>query len=239
MREGTSRDMYERNDLIKSNISKGDVAKSRSDYNSALNYYLEAARYIVTTNWHLPVRQKVHSIFSADINDDGHNEILFGTEGHLLFAYQTELENGEKEPKQLWSFRSKDWVTGISVADINNDGKKEIIVASDKIYILNCEGEIIKEQHFESSISAMQIYDNMHGIKIIAVGDIHGNIKCYDFKFSEIWILPFKAGGAIIDIAVGDFDGDGKVEVAAASEDKYVYIINDTEIGRASCRERV
>ncbi|MEY8423094.1 FG-GAP-like repeat-containing protein [Lachnospiraceae bacterium 38-14] len=219
--------MYERHDLIKSNISKGDVAKSRSDYNSALNYYLEAARHIVTTNWHLPVRQKVHSIFLADINDDGHNEILFGTEGHLLFAYQTELENGEKEPRQLWSFRTNDWVTGISVADMNNDGKKEIIVASDKVYILNCEGEKIKEQYFESSISAMQIYDNMHGTKVIAVGDIHGNIKCYDFNFSEIWILPFKAGGAIIDIAVGDFDGDGRVEVAAASEDKYVYIIND------------
>ncbi len=219
--------MHKSNDPIKSNISKGDVAKNRTDYNSALKYYLEAARHIVTTNWHLPVRQKVHSIFSADINDDGYNEVLFGTEGHLLLAYQPELENGQKEPKQLWSFCTNDWVTGISVADINNDGKKEIIVASDKVYILNCEGESIKEQCFDFSISAMQIFDDMHGIKIIAVGDIHGNIRCYDFEFSEVWILPFKAGGAIIDIAVGDFDGDGKIEVAAASEDKYVYILND------------
>lgn len=219
--------MYKNNNPIKSNISKGDMAKNRSDYNSALEYYLEAARHIVTTNWHLPIRQKVHSIFAADINDDGCNEVLFGTEGHLLLAYQLEIENGKKEPKQLWSFSTDDWVTGISVADINNDGKKEIIVASDKVYILNCEGKRIKEQYFESSISAMQIFDDMHGIKIIAVGDIHGNIKCYDFDFSEVWVLPFKTGGAIIDIAVGDFDGDGKIEVAAASEDKYVYIIND------------
>lgn len=219
--------MYESSSLIKTNISKGDVAKSRTDYNSALKYYLEAAKHIVTTNWHLPIRQKVHSIFSADINSDGHDEILFGTEGHLLLAYQPEMKNDAKNPKQLWEFHTNDWVTGISVADINNDGKKEIIVASDKIYILNGEGKCIKEQCFEYSISAMQIFDDMHGNEIIAVGDIQGNIKCYNFEFSEVWILPFKAGGAIIDIAVGDFDGDGKIEVSAASEDKYVYIIND------------
>lgn len=219
--------MYGRNNPIETNISKGDVAKNRTDYNSALKYYLEAAQHIVTTNWHLPVHQKIRSIFLADINDDGQDEILFGTEGHLLFAYQTKLESEEQKPQQLWKFHTNGWVTGIIVTDINNDDKKEIIVASDKVYILNCEGRKIKEYCIDFAVSAIQIYDDMHGNKIIVVGDILGNIRCYDFQFSEAWILPFKTGGAIIDIAIGDFDGDGKIEVAAASEDKYVYIIND------------
>lgn len=219
--------MYNNNDPIKSNISKGDAAKYRTDYNSALKFYLEAACHIVKTNWHLPVHQKIHSIFSADVNDDGKEEILFGTEGYSLLAYCAKVESGEKDPKYLWSLQTNDWVTAISISDINNDGKKEIIVASDKVYILNCQGEEIKNQCFDYPISAMQIFDDEHGAKLIAIGDIHGNIKCYDFQFSEVWTLPFKTGGAIIDIAVGDFDGDGRIEVAAASEDKYVYILND------------
>lgn len=214
--------------IIQSNISKGDAAiKNRNDYGSALNFYLEAAQHIVSLNWHLPVRQKISSIFLGDINLDGYDEFLFGTEGNFVIACQAKLFNGENEPKIIWKFQANDWVTGISAIDINNDGVDEIIVASDKIYILNKDGNYISEYPSEFSISAMQTFADDNGNHIIVVGDNNGNIRCYDFNFSEIWALPFTAKGKIINIVIGDFDGDGKVEVAAASEDKFVYIIND------------
>ena len=215
-------------DPINSNILKGDAAiKIRMDYNSALNYYLDAAQHIVAKNWCLSVHQKVRSIHIADINGDGDDEILFGTEGHMLAVYSTKKSIGDKEPKKLWEFNTKDWVTGIATADINEDGNNEIIVSSDNLYILDKEGNNILKYDSEYPISAMQIFNDKVGHQVIVLGDTNGNIKCYDFNFKEIWALPFVTNGTIIDLSVGDYDGDGKIEVAAASEDKFVYIIND------------
>ena len=221
-----SRDMKRTVDPIQSNISKGDAEGNRANYVSALNFYLEAAQNIVSLNWHLPVCQKIRSIFLGDINNDGKDELLFGTEGHFLVAYQAKIKSGEKEPKKLWEFKTNDWVTGIATADLNEDGIEEIIVASDKLYILSCDGKYIKEQPSDLSISALQTYSDS-GCQMIVVGNSQGEIHCLDFQLSEIWTLPFKTKGRVIDIAIGDFDGDGRIEIAAASEDKYVYIIND------------
>lgn len=219
-------DMRRTVDPIQSNIFKGDAERKRSDYGSALNSYLEAAQNIVSMNWHLPVCQKIRSIFLGDINNDGKDELLFGTEGHFLVAYQAKIESGEKEPKKLWEFNTNDWVTGIATADLNEDGIEEIIVASDKLYILSCDGKCIREQASDFPISALQAFSDS-GCQMIVVGNGQGNIRCLDFQLSEMWTLPFETKGRVIDIAIGDFDGDGRIEIAAASEDKYVYIIND------------
>lgn len=220
--------MARNNDPIKKYISKGDAAITKhGDYCAALNYYLDAAQHVVSTNWHLSVRQKIRSICLSDIDEDGQDELLFGTEGHSLVAYRTLLDIGDKKPQRIWEFKTNDWVTDILSVDINNDGNKEIIVASDKIYVLDCNGNYIMEHKTDYPISAMQILDIDETCQMIVVGDIKGTIKCYDFQFSEIWTLPFVTNGSIIDIKIGDFDGDGKIEVAAASEDKFVYIIND------------
>lgn len=213
---------------IQLNISKGDAAiKNRANYSSALNFYLEAAQHVVSLNWHLPVRQKIRSIFLGDINGDGYDELLFGTEGHFVVACHAQSIDNKSEPKKIWEFKANDWVTSIAAVDVNEDGIDEIVVASDKIYVLDRDGNCINEYASEHPISAMQTFSDNQGNNIIVVGDNHGNIKCYDFQFCEVWTLPFTAKGKIIDICIGDFDGDGKVEVAAASEDKFVYIIND------------
>gem|GEM_PF-3625350 len=218
---------------IKTNISKGDAAFKRAtseSYNSALDSYLEAAFYIAEKKWSIPVRQKICSVITADINNDGKDEVLFGTEGRLVFAYESECSKNSDMPSLVWDepFLTEGWVNEIVVADVNNDGEKEIIVASDKIYILNSKGKQIGEHFSENPISAMQLYSDDLSKQMIVTGDEKGNIKCYDCNFVELWTLPFKKSNSmIIDLAIGDFDGDGRIEVAAASEDKFVYIIDD------------
>jgi outer membrane protein assembly factor BamB len=221
-------------DQIQAYISKGDVAFRRStpeSFNSALDSYLEAAFYIAEKKWHIPIRQKIRSVLTADINNDGKDEVLFGTEGNLLYAYESDCARGHDTPSLFWQkpFQAKDWVNGISVIDLDGDGQNEIIVAADRIYILNAQGHSIREHPSEYPISSLQTYSNENGTKMIVVGDNNGNIKCYDYDFSELWPLQFKkSDNMIVDLAIGDFDGDGRIEVAAASEDKFVYIIDDT-----------
>jgi outer membrane protein assembly factor BamB len=223
--------MGQADNKMKDNIRKGDAAFKRphADYFAALDFYLEAATHIVNEHWNLAIHQKIRSLITADIDGDGKEEVLFGTEGYSLYAYTTECSPKSNTPSAVWDkpFHTKHWVTGIAVADINEDALNEIIVASDIIYILDSQGEKISEFPSEYPLSALQVYSDADGNNMIVTGDIRGNIKCYNYDFSEKWPLAFKKSDkTIIDLAIGDFDGDGKIEVAAASEDKCVYILD-------------
>lgn len=218
---------------VQTYITKGDQQFKRSTADSfahALDSYLEAALHIVETNCHLPVRQKIQSIAIADINNDGKDEVLFGTEGHQIFVVESESVNGRTTPTPIWKspFITNDWVTGIAVLDLDKSKSPKIIIASDILYILDNMGNKIGEYHTENSLSSLQTYTDSNGNNMIVTGDNQGNVTCYNFDFSELWSIPFKKSNySIIDLAIGDFDGDGKIEVAAASEDKFVYIIDN------------
>ncbi len=213
---------------IQSYLNKGDTAYKRGVYDVALDQYLEATAHVVNINWHLTIHEKIYSIATADINNDGEDEVLFGTENGVLFAYAYASVELSQEPKLLWKFMTESGrVNGVIIKDINDDGKLEIIVAADKIYILDGNGGKIGVYDLNQPLTAVQAFEN-ETKKIMVFGDNRGKIVCFNYSFQEVWAIPFEnANGAIIDLAIGDFDGDGKVEIAAASEDKYVYIIDE------------
>ena len=204
---------------IQEKIKLGNKAFTENDYNSALEHYLDAALHVVTLVGYIPVRQKVRALLATDIDEDGNDEILYGTEGNLIFARRA---NGN----EIWKFSTRDWVTGIEYVDINSDGVDEIIVASDKIYILNKNGELLGEHDIPARVSSLKVYKKENSEGFIVVGDKNGYVTCYDFDFNLLGSFQTEGKGNVIDIAIGDFDGDGVVEIAAASEDRHVYIIN-------------
>lgn len=217
---------------IQANVSKGDQQFKRSTLESfthALDFYLKAAFDVVKKNWQLTGYPKIRTLAVADINNDGKDEVVFGTEGHQVFAVESECRNSKTVPISVWEipFLTKDWVTGIAVLDIDASKDPKIIVASDSLYVLDNEGNKIDEYRSKDSLSSLQVYTDNNGNNIIATGDNKGRVTCYNFDFVQLWSIPFKKSDSkIIDIAVGDFDGDGKIEVAAASEDKFIYIID-------------
>lgn len=206
-------------EYIRSEISIGDTKITESDYNSALEHYLLAASHVIKEVWPaIPVRQKIRALISADIDGDGNEEIFFGTEGKKVFAYRFNGDIFWKNP-----FETNDWVTGIEYFESKEGGGRYIIVASDKLYVLNDSGETVKSKNLNTRASSLK---ECKKDGFISVGDKEGKITCYSLDFNLEYIGSFKTDGSVIDIAVGDFDGDGNIEIAAASEDRNIYIID-------------
>lgn len=203
--------------LIRAKIQNGDDMLASDEYYQALKQYLDAASKVVTKNWEIPVREKIHSLLSADINDDGETEILYGTEGNLLSARR-------HDSSELWSFRTNNWVTGIGLVQ-NSVKEKRIIVASDMLYILDVKGNCIKRKPLKSSASSLALYCSENFQGLIVVGEQSGDITIFNLDLEIVG--DYKTGDKVIDLAVGDFDEDGMIEIAAASEDRYVYLINE------------
>jgi outer membrane protein assembly factor BamB len=105
----------------------------------------------------------VERLFAADVDNDGIIEILVGTEGKDLVA----LSYQQDEIAPLGYFREK-WRTffdnrllSLSVADLDNDGKCEIIAGSDDkhIYILDAYGKTIWKHNHKFRIFSLYPYD--------------------------------------------------------------------------------
>jgi hypothetical protein len=75
-------------------------------------------------------------ISAADLNNDGKQEIVFGSCDNCIYAL-------DGTGKKLWSYETDFWVVASPiVTDIDNDGKLEIIAGSydHNIYVLDSEG---------------------------------------------------------------------------------------------------
>lgn len=201
-------------------IQQGDMALSEEKAKAALERYLFAGTHVIRENWRLPVRRKIRALTLEDIDGDGQDEIIFGTEGHSLVIL--DLDGNE-----LSRFEAHDWINGIAILDINDDGEKEIIIGADKLYVLDSSANILENHEVTSAISSLAVGVLAKSKKIaIVTGDRMGNITCYSPNFQQLWV--YSTQGDVVDLAIGDIDGDDKTEIIAASEDKHVYVLAET-----------
>ncbi|HAW50594.1 TPA: hypothetical protein DCX16_06570 [bacterium] len=78
-------------------------------------------------NNQVKIKERVLSISADDINNDGHNEVIVGTEDSLyILSYKGE---------ELWRFQTNGKVIRLSIEDIDGDLNKEIIAGDDSGYI--------------------------------------------------------------------------------------------------------
>ncbi len=106
---------------------------------------------------------KVSSLALGDIDGDGDDEILFSMCEDR--SNQTILHAFNGDGKELWdrTFLGRITKQGILMDDLNNDGRKEIIVGSSNIYILNGEGDILSVRELK--------FDEYTGVSEIALKD--------------------------------------------------------------------
>ncbi|HEX08704.1 MAG TPA: DUF11 domain-containing protein, partial [Thermoplasmatales archaeon] len=134
----------------------------------------------------------------------------------------------------IWIFRTGGRVIASpAVADIDNDGHKEVVIGSldGYIYALNGATGALKWKYRTNgqifSSAALANLDNDPQLEVV-VGSEGGFLYCLDGGNGALqWM--YKTDDAISSSpSIGDTNGDGKLEIVVGSKDSYVYCLNDS-----------
>jgi hypothetical protein len=182
----------------------------------------------------------------ADLNGDGHIEviasayptfILDGATGSLIKTIPPSVSGA-----RIWP--------GVVVADVNADGKPEIVLASGSGYVrvLDHTGaEIWRRQPTTSELRGLSVYDldGTGHMDIIVTGALGSqtNTWVYDYNGNLragwpqlVGASGYAAGVYNANAAVGDLFGDGRGEIVVPSDVHYIcaYKRDGTQIGANS-----
>ncbi|MDP6779685.1 MAG: VCBS repeat-containing protein [Candidatus Latescibacteria bacterium] len=157
--------------------------------------------------------QRLMKVCTADLEGDGRVQILAGTEGWLLHAF-------EPDGTLRWETEIRYWaVTGLLPVDLNGDGKDELLIGTE-YYAINCfnpDGSFRWIQNTGCVGPTILTADlNGDGEPEVVYGDWRAISAVGWDKGSRLWRVNM--GGETEDIAIADVDGDGRPEVVAGSD---------------------
>lgn len=138
-----------------------------------------------------------------------------------------------------WAFPAGNWIwSSPSVADLDSDGRKEVVFAVDKfhvggpdLYVLDASSGTVKwSATLGGSLRSSPAVADLDGdgIREVLIGGPDGAFRAYHGKTGQLlWSYPTQ-GEIVSSAAVGDLDGDGKLEVVFGSGDGYLYAMGPT-----------
>ncbi len=172
----------------------------------------------------------------GDLDNDGTMEILAGNSDHNLYAFNhdgTDYVSGgilATLPDEIKSIPS--------LANLDADPELEIVVTGNdgRIYAYNHDGSgflnpngLLVEVDTSDGFTASPIIVDVDGdsdFEIFA-GHRNGNFYGYHLDGSPVVGFPFPTSAPIhATAAAGDLDGDGDVEIAFASYDEFVRVLD-------------
>jgi subtilisin family serine protease len=190
---------------------------------------------------------KVFSPVLADINGDGYLDIVLKYISNGMYYVTVFDQNGQTLPgwPRALSHDGGDPYEGLIVGDINNDGQPEIIavsggVAWSYLYLFSADGAML------TSYPMTPYYQQIRGNLLL--GDLNGDGKqdivmngAREFWERNSWTInaamaltydgifidgfpKYSLGGNIGAPALGDFDGNGRYDLAVKNEDGKLYV---------------
>jgi hypothetical protein len=153
----------------------------------------------------------VRVVYAADVNLDGINEILVGSDNGLLYLFN-------RSGRLLWRHNNTAGVVAVSVASFSKPKEKNIVVGFNdgSIEFLNAKGEIQWKAKIKKSVEAMDISDlDSDGEQEIIVGSVDNNIYIYDETGVNEWYYP--VGAPVYYLKPLDVDGNGYMELVIGS----------------------
>lgn len=152
-----------------------------------------------------------------DINNDGHKEIIFGSEFGKLYCLDVKGD-------LLWKYDAKSAIRGSPlIVDLTGDKFKQIIIGTLKgeIHIISSKGELINSFEVGEGIENRPVLVKN---KLI-FGTNEGNIMAYNFKGEKFW--GYKTKDKIsADIEVANLLNDEVTSLIVGSLDGTLYNIS-------------
>ena len=182
-----------------------------------------------------PLVTSVHIVFGATVNASSSRtySIYFGNSLPVVPGFRA------KTPYQrLWSFPAGSKYAPLAAADLNDDGRLEVVFAAfgtpanTSIYAVQWDGSQLWSQPAADVVEASTTIADVDGdgeLEVVYATD--GNV---DFRVhalsgrngTEKWASSVPTRPTYSPIAMADIDGDGPMELFIGSQDRYLYAIN-------------
>jgi hypothetical protein len=174
----------------------------------------------------------------ADINSDGHVDIVFYTTGTLFTAFGNGSGQFEKVVPSQLTFADVSWVKGATVADINGDGHPDIVFIDDPMVMMGVgDGTFIeannnllvgtdchladfdKDGHLDLFCARLNDSDPRASGSLMEIH--HGNPDG-TFTIAPVYSKSYSNADFTSPFAARDLNGDGYPDVLALSTDGLV-----------------
>ena len=177
--------------------------------------------------WSYSVQGEVIALDAADVDADGHFEILVGSLDQNVYVLK---DDGSLS----WRYPAPGAVQTVNTGDVDRDGQLEVIVGYNKLdergdslgwglSILRGDGRALWQYQMDNRLWAVHPADvNADGKQDVVAGTGSNQISAIS-DGHLLW--SYRTLGSVVSLFAADLNGSGQAGIVAGSEDNRAYVL--------------